>query len=318
MNDYFDLIESHLLDAVERHANRQATRWWSRLRSRPPRAAPIRPGGSISPQKPTTGNIAAACAAAVAIAIAAIAVVFLGGHRPTSASGGGRTYSARQQLIDNLSVLRRPQTKADRQPNMLGVYSIPHLPPQIRKHFGIPDWPLVRAVSIPALGAKVAIIPVRLAGTGASEGLDIALRSQIAGLGASGPVSVATFLARGISDTDYQGTRAGGTLAVIVVPDGVARVALGPFRPSPGPTPLGATINLNGLKATASVHDNLAALIIGAVQAQARRRRRPHEPPVGAVAGVPATVRMTWLAADGKVIGRPMINLPIWINIKRG
>jgi hypothetical protein len=86
-------------------------------------------------------GLAAATLVAVTVALAAGAVVLLGGHKrvtPAAAAVPGR-----QQLIDILGVLRRPQTEADLS-----------LPPGMRTLFGAPDVSLIRLATITPWGER--------------------------------------------------------------------------------------------------------------------------------------------------------------------
>jgi hypothetical protein len=310
MSDYFDRIESHLLDAVQRRANQRAGSWRKRPLSRMHR-------GSFASRGLTVGNIAAVGAVTLSIAVAAGVLVLLGGHRAASTGSGGGPHSARQQLIDSLSVLRRPQATADLDPQLLVGY-------QDKASPGTPDRSLIRVVSFPSLGAKVAIVPVKLGSrrsAARSEGLSVWLGDRGGGLSGTSPVTVASFRSQGINDAAYR--LGGGTLAMLVVPDGVARVTLGPFRPSPSRTPVGVRIDLSQLSAAAAVRENVAALLIGTIRAPAPRRH-PNQRPARAGASVPpntrvaviATVRMTWFAPNGKIVNQPTINLPIWVTLQ--
>jgi hypothetical protein len=74
MSDYFDRIEAHLLDAVERHANSRTARWPA-LRRPPDHRRSL----------PSAGAVLSALSLGVAVAIAILVVVVIGSARRASA-----------------------------------------------------------------------------------------------------------------------------------------------------------------------------------------------------------------------------------------
>jgi hypothetical protein len=145
---------------------------------------------------------------------------------------------------------------------------------------------------------------------GASEALSVWVRDRDGRLGGNGPASVTAFRSRGLADTHF--VRGGGSLAVVIVPDGVTRVTLGAFRTTLRGHQFGATLNLSNLRAAAAVvHENVAALEIGAITALGQRFRP-------AVAGVPAAGQMTWFGPNGKVINHRTIDFTLWVDVRAG
>jgi hypothetical protein len=160
MSDYFDRIEGHLLDAVERHAKRRPIRWRDRQRLRDGGAIGTRAGEGLLFRTLTIGNIFAVAMATISILVAAAALVLLNNHRRVAANNPGKSPSSRQQLMDSLAVLRRPQTRADLDPTVLSLYpDQTKLPARLQAQLGAPDRSLIRMVSVPSVRAKVAIIP---------------------------------------------------------------------------------------------------------------------------------------------------------------
>lgn len=111
MSDYFERIEGHLLDAVERHANTSPRRSHARRPAGHPRHRAS--FGLAWPRRlPSLSNIAVVLASASALVVAAGALILIG-HRPTTPGAAGQVPAGARPLVAELGVLRRPQTNAD-------------------------------------------------------------------------------------------------------------------------------------------------------------------------------------------------------------
>jgi hypothetical protein len=214
----------------------------------------------------------AAVLVAVTVAVAAGALILLGGHTrpPVTAAVPGR-----QQLIDILGVLRRPQTKADLALPILRDLS--RGPIAARR--GTPDLPLVRFATTTPWGEKLYFVPTkpptaqqlaRFARQHPAFAPFIARRlargetlGVLSSRGGSGGGNAAAIEAGYSLQTDGAGRSfAGGstqTRLILVVPDGVAKVVFVLGRQLAGGTP-GAPIYAHSLSVSVPVHDNLAAV----------------------------------------------------------
>jgi hypothetical protein len=207
-DDPIALLERELLEAARRQAI------GGRPRGRP---GPGRIGGSLV--------MAAALTFTLVIMVGAL-ILLAGHHRPGSSAGA---VSGRQQLIDILGPLRRPQAPADLHSpviaRLLSTYN-PGRAPWDRR--GAPDLPLVRRAAITPWGQAVFLVPVKPVGGRGQEGLLVATRNFTgccgtpAGLETSGDV---------VTTGQATGRRVGHGQAIerfiAVVPDGVAEVQLG-------------------------------------------------------------------------------------------
>ncbi|MGO9750976.1 MAG: hypothetical protein ACLP8S_14975 [Solirubrobacteraceae bacterium] len=92
----------------------------------------------------------------VGIVIAVVALTELGhrARRPATAAA----VPGRQQLIDVLAVLRRPQTKADLDPRLLSWLERTRPGEALR---GTPDRPLIRLATVTPWGEKVLLVPMK-------------------------------------------------------------------------------------------------------------------------------------------------------------
>jgi len=100
-----------------------------------------------------------AVAVLVALAVAIVGLTTVG-HRTLPASARPGAIPGRSELIDILAVLRRPQTKADLDPQLLAMlrrtsHSGRLFPP------GIPDLPLIRLATTTPWGEKVFLVPLK-------------------------------------------------------------------------------------------------------------------------------------------------------------
>ena len=114
MSDYFERVEGHLLDAVERHANRGTRQ--ARL-ARDPTHSVLRghpaPGRARRRSGPALGAVAVALSTVFALALAVAAVTLIGHGRAVPGAAGSVPAGARA-LVAELRVLRRPQSGADK------------------------------------------------------------------------------------------------------------------------------------------------------------------------------------------------------------
>lgn len=273
-----------------------------------PSAAAPRPGRRLS-ARALLGRLAAATAVAAPLAIALGAVLVLGGHqRPTASTAAGE----RQQLLHILGVLRRPQTRADREAEKL-------LPvPRRNRRFAFmqrtPDLPLVRLATTTPWGQKLYFVPFKpLSAKQLTEInstfprlarlLGVGIHEETLGLFTSsgGPIGGASGTAASIESgreiaLEGAGRQVGDgsgttiTRLMVVVPDGVAKVEFVVPR-QPFLDEFGAPIYAHSLSATVSVHDNVAATQVN---------RDATTGPVSWTTGV----AMIWYAADGRVIKR--------------
>ena len=221
------------------------------------------------PRRGSLGAFAAVVLSGVAVVVALGALVSLRGHNaappPPPRSSAAKPIPGRQQLIDILGVLRRPQTRDD-------------LPPWVERvlrvtPFGAPDVALIRRVGVTPWGSGVVLIPTKPSARAfparSEEGIDL----EVDG-GGGCCATAAVIEAYGDMAIDGAGRSfAGGstqTRFTVLVPDGVATVQF--LMPRP-PDPV------------AVVHNNVAAVQV----AQGC-----------CTGGVP----MIWRAADGHVIRR--------------
>jgi hypothetical protein len=265
--------------------------------------------------------------AAVVIAVIAIGA-FRHGHGSAHPAGPKHAMSPRAELIHAIAALREPQISADQDPGLhrflqIGppaAYVRTH--PQARKelsHLGYPrpDRGLLRVVTVPSLQAHVLIDPTTYQPSPASprrtEGINLVAQGPgsfgITGTGPR-PRTVGSFLMHGLS---IFGGGSKTNPGVLLVPDGVARVTLGPARPLPFQTPYRVKAKAIAkatatVYATTSVHDNIAAFDL----------KVPTIVSPAAFSGVPAiaaTAATTWYAANGTVIRRTTSQIYVSVKI---
>lgn len=278
----------------------------------------------------------------LAVAVTVIVAVFAlslshGGHRFVPATSAENVQATRHQLIQMLGVLRRPQTKADLDPELdpalLGIASIPQqfarqhkrLPAGLERRLaqlGYPklDRALVRVVKIPAWHAKVGIEPATWQPSPSSpqrsEGLDLELwigtKPMIppSSEDGTGPqlTSIDTIRAHGLA---LAGNARGQNLidGVLLVPDGVARITLRLSRVIRAPVRIDPS---QFGTATAAVHDNIAPFQLS----------MPTLIPTGSgqstvsgMFGTSAVAQTTWFDASGNVIKHTTTNLDVLIKV---
>jgi len=257
---------------------------WPRARRRR-----IRVGDALS---------AAAAAGAVIVALAALALLGRGGGgHPASTAAA----SPRDRLVATLAVLRRPQTSADLGLPELSRAHTNH--PAFRPMLGTPDRPLIRLASTAPWGAKVYLVPFRPLArrripSGWTAYAPLRVRSHrgeaITVLGGPGGHGSTLFgftaadiaQGRAVVDESGNGHARHAIRFLVVVPDGVAKVAVAVTR---GPR---RTKNATIEKV---LFDE--AVPRGNVVAFQQLGAKPATP-----------WGMTWLTARGKVIKR--ISLP--------
>jgi hypothetical protein len=252
-----------------------------------------------------------AAAVAVTVVVAA-AILVLGVHRggasrpesPVASPPGGESTS-RRALIASLGVLREPQTAQDQAARFRIPVKGP-VPSAVSRPFGFPeaDPSLSRVVSLPALQGRFEFLPVTFRPGGSRhrvEGLAAALRlPNSASVSQIRPIAVGTFRARGLLLPTVFDDKSVNALAL---PDGVARVTLGPISQD-HPTP----VNAGSIAAqTLTVRDNLVVLTFPPPPATSRRFRT-------SIYFVSAHVEAIWLAADGHVIRR--VRMPFQLPVQ--
>lgn len=269
----------------------------------------------------TAGWWPVAVSTAVAVGVVAVAVVAPSHRQASSAPAHATSTSPKQQLLDMLGVLRRPQTEADRQtwlPGYLRRHGRGSCPRELPCAFTV-DRPLVRTVSAAGSRYRVGILPLT-SPTGAAA---VALTLDGPGVyHAAGPPSGLPGLhTRGVLVSAYVSN--GINHGVFAVPDGVARVVIGPvhlldptitsgFAPTPG--------------AIADVRDNVAVFQLSGLTEQ---NLKLHPRALGryfsrgsgrgcrvtvAIYALPATAPVIWFAADGRLVNHVRINFPVYVG----
>jgi hypothetical protein len=280
----------------------------------------------------TTSSLPAAVSTLLAIVIAVVAISALkAGHSTAPLTRPYAAASPRTELIRTLAVLRRPQTDpalVSQLENNSGPFRLSHRPaarrnPQLLKALARwgnpqPDRRLLRVVTVPSLHAEVLIAPTTYQPSTASrrrsEGITIGVHSPgniWTGTGPK-PTAVSSLLAHGLSLVfgPYDGRDPG----VVLVPDGVARIALGPAQPMRFQTPYrttskaiaDATATLHG---TAEVDDNIAAFnfaIPTIVSSQT----------FSGLYGLDATAPATWYSASGAIIRHTTTEVDLLVRIR--
>ncbi len=264
-DDPIALLERELLDAAHRRAvpidepSHEPRGPWPHA-SRPAR------------RRSSLGAFAAVALSGAAMAVALGALLSLHGRSaptPTRPSAAARP-SSRQQLIDILGVLRRPQTPAD-----LRILSQLTPPPPF---FGTPDRSLIRFATTTPWGERLYFVPMT-----ARRARRQVERLSVFSTQGGGGASTATQIEAGQEIGTEGGGGIRGTRVTVVVPDGVARVAFVlPRQPQPGQ--FGAPVYRHSLTVPVAVHGNVAAVQIDRQS------------------GIPFP--MIWYGADGHVVKR--------------
>lgn len=278
----------------------------------------------------------------LAISVTVIVAVFAlslshSARRSAPATSADSVQTTRHQLIQTLGVLRRPQTKADLDPEVapafLGIASIPQqfahqhkrLPPGLERRvaqLGYPklDRALVRVVKIPAWHAKVGIEPATWQPSPSSpqrsEGLDLELwigtKPTIppSSEDGTGPqlTSIETIRSHGLALAE---NARGQHLidGVLLVPDGVARITLRLTRVIR--TPVGVDPSQFG-SATATVHDNIAPFQLSIPTVIPTGAGRDT---VSGMFGTSAVAQTTWFDSSGNVIKHTTTDLDVLIKV---
>ncbi len=276
-----------------------------------------------------------AVSTAVAVVVVVVAVAALS-HRhapspPTHPAPPAPAVSA-GRLTRILGVLRRPQTEADRQtwvPGFFTTFASPgcraantRLQCSLRL-----DRPLIREVDVFGSGYRVGLLPY--ASAGKIAGVAVTLRGPGIDYLAAGPWSDSTTIPPGLSALRTRGLMLstyvsdGVNRGVIVVPDGVARVVLGPIHLLDTTTTRRVTPT-DGT--TAVVHDNvvlfqLSGLTVQKLELRSGALRRYFTQGSGqpcritfAVYRLPAVTHMVWLASDGRVINHALVQFALYVG----
>jgi hypothetical protein len=221
------------------------------------------------------GALAVAALVAVTLAVAGGALILLAGHKRPAASTA--TNRSRQQLIDILAVLRRPQTKTDLDPELLRQLSRNRL---LGLH-GTPDRPLIRLAAVTPWGEKVFLVPMKpltASATSSLQGrhplsrrlpLGLAQRTgetlavyftDANGSGGRSCCNTAGRIEAGSDGPGIEGFRpahgSGYTRLTSVVPDGVAKVVFNLPRQGGAEAP----VYKHTLTVATQVHGNVAAV----------------------------------------------------------
>jgi hypothetical protein len=274
-------LEQQLIAAAQRATRQGHRRRW-----------PIGAGA-----RSAAAGLALATMVAVTLAILVGAIILLGAHKRSTTAAPEP--AGRQELINIIGTLRRPQTSADLTPAILRILKLGPSPLG-----GAPDLPLVRFATTTPWGERLYLVPMKPPTAAQLEGFArgrhlparVFARAPFAGetlsvmssRGSGGAGDAASITAGAAIQSDGAGhSFAGGstqTRFVLVVPDGVAKVEfLAPRQPQPGVP--GAATYRHTLTATVAVHDNIAAVQLN----------REFDG---------ATPRMIWYSAAGQVVKR--------------
>jgi hypothetical protein len=224
----------------------------------PPRAARrLRP--------PSFGTVAAVLSTATAVAVAALAIVLLSHgrspHTGTNPHQQAATSAAYRPLTSILGVLRRPQTSADRDPSLLRVLDAQAHSRRLAILDGTPVISLVRLATVTPWGAKVFLVPYQPLTPEVISKLPAKERevARAARLGleilSAGTTSGVPGVAQLAGGRDVANPASGRSdRYVMVVPDGVAKVAL--WRSTSSKAHPRTT---HSKPVIVTVHDNVAA-----------------------------------------------------------
>jgi len=213
---------------------------------------------------------------AVAIVIAVVALTEFGHYTPRPATASA--IPGRQQLIDLLAVLRRPQTKADLDPRLLS--RLKRSDP-LEALQGTPDLPLIRLATVTPWGEKVFLVPMKpptpsalragahkFTGRGLTAILarrtdqeTLGVFTTLDGTGYGGCCITAASIkaldgSDGTESSPLHGTES--TRLINVVPDGVAKIVFVLPRQGSRIGP-GTPVYKHTLTVTAEAHGNVAA-----------------------------------------------------------
>jgi hypothetical protein len=273
-----------------------------------------------------------AVSTAVAVGVAVVAVIALSHRHAESPPTRSGPAASAAPLTGMLGVLRRPQTKADRQtwvPGFFATFASPGCrAASTRFQCTLRlDRPLIRQVSVPGSSYRVGLLPYT--SKGKIAGVAVTLRGPGLTYLAAGPWSDSTIIPPGLSALRARGLMLSTYIAqginrgVIVVPDGVARVVLGPVRVRDRSVTRRVT---PAAGATATVHENVAlfqlnGLTVQNLELRTRALRRYFTEGSGqpchltfAMYRLPAETHMVWLAPDGKVVGRALLRFELYVG----
>ena len=248
MTDYFDRIEAHLLDAVERRAKPNSTGHRAGFRKTQRHAA-----------QSTASWVLVTASVAVVALVVAVVLVTGADHARLSATGAGASQS-RAELVRLLGVLRRPQTAADRAFHHAGWPT----PPRASGSRIEPDRTLIRLATVTPWGAKVFMVPLTSPTNrvlARELGETVALWVQ--GIGWN-DYSTVPDIRNGSAwgpEATVRGPRGLESRFFEIVPSGVAKVVFYLLRQFPRP---GEPPRFSG-SVTADVHNNVAVFQVKAV-----------------------------------------------------
>jgi hypothetical protein len=213
------------------------------------RAAPPKPRRRRWPSVP--GAMVTTFAATIGLAIVAVAISTLGHRSQTPARPPSAAVPpAARALVSELAVLRRRQTPADLNSANLNRFLQVHGPDDPRQRLGQPIRSLIRLATVTPWGEKVYLVPFLAPDGMATLGL--------VANGGSCCVTAAGIASNGLGGLSGSGGPAGGpsrNQVVVVVPDGVAKVAI--LLPRQGIA--GEPAYKHTLAITVPVHNNVAA-----------------------------------------------------------
>jgi hypothetical protein len=287
------------------------------------RTLPSTGGPRVSVRLRRGRSVLAVALPALVAAVVAVAALGLFARQHSAPASASR--SPRAQLLQSLAVLRLAQVPADRDPELIKTYAFPitararYGRRSVLRRLGYPrlDTGLLRIVRIASLRARVLIAPTTYRPSATSrrrvEGISVALQSPGNDMTGTGPrpTSVSGFEAHGLAIGF--GAPDGTSLTVLLVPDGVARVVIGPPRPLRFQAPEGvgaaklarAIARVTG---SAIVRDNLGAF----------RFALPTLATSSALSGFYGITTMapaTWYAADGSVLRHTTTELDLLIRV---
>jgi hypothetical protein len=214
------------------------------------------------------GTVAAVLSSGAAIAVAVLAIVLLS-HRKSPQIGTTprhqpATSAAYRPLTSILGVMRRPQTSADRDPSLMRLLRAQAHRRRLSILDGSPVLSLVRRATVTPWGAKVFLVPYQPLTPEAISKLPTKERkvARAARLGletlSAGTTSGVPTVAQLMGGRDVASPASGrSNRFVMVVPDGVAKVALWrSVSTKAHPHPLVAP---HSKPVVVTVHNNVAA-----------------------------------------------------------
>jgi hypothetical protein len=202
-DDPIALLERELVEAAQRRA----------------RGGKERSAGRLG------GGLLTAAIVSIAIIIAAGGLILPGGHRRASGPAAGNV-PGRHALVDELGVLRRPQTLGDlHSPAIADLLATVNPAHQPWSRFGSPDLPLIRRAGVAPWGEAVFLVPVRPVAGRSQEGLLVMVGHR----GFLDCCATAVDLARWgeVQNAGRSGRGSQTARFFAVVPDGITKVELG-------------------------------------------------------------------------------------------